>query len=163
MPRVCTVCSNRKRSEIDAALLSGAPFRNIAQRFRLGAWSIYRHQQEHLPAHLLKARELQESENASDLIRRLRDIHKMTQAILARALTKNDGDLALKAINRLEKQLELEGRLVGELEDRGAALQKIEVHYIDKMLSASPGSPLPNAQQAIESPLCMGTAAQTRA
>lgn len=29
MPRVCTICRHEKRTEVDEALVSGAPFRNV--------------------------------------------------------------------------------------------------------------------------------------
>jgi hypothetical protein len=55
-------------------------------------------------------------------------------------MSEKNGDLALKAIARLERQLELKARLLGELEERGTSVQHIEVHYVDKavILSAAP-------------------------
>ena len=50
MPRTCTVCSHRKLSEIDAALLGNESFRNIAKQFRVSPSAAYRHQQQHLLA-----------------------------------------------------------------------------------------------------------------
>jgi transposase len=163
MPMKCSICSHRKRAAIETALLEGMTCGKIAQRFRVGQWAVYRHQRQHVAAQLQKARELQESAGGTNLVAQLREIHRTTQRILSRALAKNDGELALRAIARLEKQLELEGRLLGELEDRGTTVQRVEVVYIDKAVIASP-APVPNAQQAIEpgAPLRLGAGAPTR-
>jgi hypothetical protein len=59
MPRRCTVCDHPERHSIDEALVSGVPYRSVARRFELSESSVYRHKTEHLPAHLLKAREVE--------------------------------------------------------------------------------------------------------
>jgi hypothetical protein len=68
MPRRCTVCDHPKRHGIDEALVSGAPYRGVAKRFGLSESSVYRHKTEHLPAHLLKAKEVEEVAQADDLL-----------------------------------------------------------------------------------------------
>src|SRR5215213_7253107 len=59
MPRRCTVCNNPEKHSIDEALVSGAPYRSVAKRFGLSESAVYRHQTEHLLAHLLKAKEVE--------------------------------------------------------------------------------------------------------
>ena len=63
VPRRCTVCDYPERHGIDEALVSGAPYRSVAKRFGLSESAVYRHKSEHLPAHLLKAREAEEVHN----------------------------------------------------------------------------------------------------
>ena len=62
MTRRCTVCDHPERHGIDEALVSGAPYRSVAKRFELSESAVYRHKTEHLPAHLLKAREVEEED-----------------------------------------------------------------------------------------------------
>jgi hypothetical protein len=57
MPRRCTVCDYSERHSIDETLVTGAPYRSVAMRFGLSESAVYRYKSEHLPAHLLKARE----------------------------------------------------------------------------------------------------------
>jgi len=141
MPRLCTICSHKKHPAIDAALLSGEEsYQKIAKRFGIGLGAVFSHRKHHLPAHLLKAKELQESEGASDLVQRLRRIHDETLSILSRAKKSKDWSTALRAIARLERQIELEAELLGELE-RGGGDSRVEVVYIDKALIA-PGVPV---------------------
>ena len=60
MPRRCTVCDHPERHGIDESLVTGAPYRGVVKRFELPASAVYRHKTEHLPAQLLKAREVEE-------------------------------------------------------------------------------------------------------
>jgi hypothetical protein len=69
MPRRCTVCDHSERHSIDETLVTGAPYRSIANRCSLSESAVYRHKTEHLPAHLLKAREVEEVAQADDLLR----------------------------------------------------------------------------------------------
>jgi transposase-like protein len=74
MPRRCTVCDHSERHSIDEALVSGAAYRSVAKRFGLSESAVYRHKTEHLPAHLLKAREVEEvaQADARNLLLQLR-------------------------------------------------------------------------------------------
>jgi hypothetical protein len=80
---------------------------------------LVRHKTDHLPAHLAKAKEAEEVSQAESLLDRLLALSKETSAILqeARAEKTKDNELALKAIARCEKQLELQARLLGELKE----------------------------------------------
>ena len=60
MPRRCTVCDHQERHSIDETLVTGAPYRSVAKRFGLSESAVFRHKSEHLPAHLPKAKEVEE-------------------------------------------------------------------------------------------------------
>src|SRR3712207_1831772 len=91
MPRRCTVCDNPERHSFDEALVSGAPYRSVAKRFRLSESAVYRHKVEHLPAHLLKAREAEEAARADELLEQVRNLQAHALDILERA--EKTGDL----------------------------------------------------------------------
>jgi transposase-like protein len=74
MPRQCTACDHPGRHSIDEALVSGAPYRSVAKRFGLSESAVHRHKIEHLPDHLLKAREVEEVARADDLLEQVRDL-----------------------------------------------------------------------------------------
>ena len=59
MPRRCTVCDHPQRHSFDETLVIGAPYWSIAKRFGLSESAVYRHKTEHLPAHLLKVKEVE--------------------------------------------------------------------------------------------------------
>jgi hypothetical protein len=156
MPRICTICSHPQRTEIDAVLIANESFQRVANRFGITKSAVLRHNRAHVAQHLAKAPQFQQPQpdpqiaSASVLVDELLKLTKKTGEILARAMREKDGELALKAIARLEKQLELKGRLLGELEDRGGGGEMhVTLTYVDKML-VTPGPPASNAQRAIE-------------
>lgn len=118
MPRTCTICSHEQRQEIDAALLAEAPYRHIAARFDTSTGALQRHR-EHIPPHLAKAHEAAEIVEADTLLQKLKEINRETREVLADAKLEGNGELRLKALTRLEKQLELEAKLIGELQQEG--------------------------------------------
>jgi hypothetical protein len=85
MPRRCTVCDHLERHIIDETLVTGTPYRSVAKRFELSESAVYRHKIEHLPAHLLKAKEVEEVAHADDLLEQVRDLQAHALDILERA------------------------------------------------------------------------------
>ena len=119
MPRPCTICHHPQREAIEQTLLTSASYRDIALQFGVSHMAVSRHKQDHLPQHLCQAHAAQEVSQADTLLAQLQTLTGETQAILREARTgaTKDPELALKAIARLEKQLELQARLLGELKD----------------------------------------------
>ena len=118
MPRRCTVCAHPDRPTIDQMLVNLRPFRTIADHFGLSHQAIMRHHDDHLPAALAKAQEQEDVRRAIDHVAQLKVINAATVAILKDARQSGDHDLALRAIDRVQKQIELQAKLIGELDDR---------------------------------------------
>jgi len=97
MPRRCTVCDHPERHRIDEALVTGAQYRSVARRFELSESAVYRHKTEHLPAHLLKAREVEEVARADDLLDQVRHLQTHALDFLERAEKAGDLRTALAA------------------------------------------------------------------
>jgi hypothetical protein len=128
MPQTCTVCRHENRAEIDHALVAGEPFRNIAARFGTSAAALFRHKQRDLPCSLVKAKEAADEVQAETLFERLRALNRETTGILKAARAAQNHAIALHAIARAEKQLELEARLLGELNDSAKVAIGINVN-----------------------------------
>ena len=79
---------------------------------------MYRHKTEHLPAHLLKAREVEEVARADDLLEQVRNLQAHALHILECAEQAGDLRNALAAISQARDNLELLGKLAGELDER---------------------------------------------
>jgi transposase-like protein len=118
MPRRCTVCDHPQRHSIDEALVTGAPYRSVAKRFGLSESAVYRHKIEHLPAHLSKAKEAEVAARADDLLEQVRDLQTHALDILESAEKAGDLKTALAAISQARGNLELLGKLAGELDER---------------------------------------------
>jgi hypothetical protein len=119
MSRTCTVCKHPSRDAINAAILGTDSLRTIAGRWSVSKTALLRHKADHLPVAIVKAVGVQEVISGGRLLDRLTALNQETLSILREARTgrTKDGPLALKAITRAEKQLELEGRLLGELNE----------------------------------------------
>lgn len=117
MPQTCTICRRDKREEIDQALLSGEAYRSIAKRFGASPAAVFRHGKDHVAVSLVKAKGAAEEVQAGTLFERLRAINSETRSILKEARESQNHGIALQAIGRVEKQIELEARLLGELDE----------------------------------------------
>jgi hypothetical protein len=118
MPRTCTVCAHEQRAQIDAAIVAGTAYRAIARRFGASKDAVARHAGEHIPAALAQAQEAREEAQALDVVRQLKTINATAVAILAEARKRRDDETALKAMDRIHKQLELQAKLLGDLDER---------------------------------------------
>jgi hypothetical protein len=118
MGRPCTICTHPARQAIDKALIGGASMGEIAAKFRVTADAAGRHNAAHLPVKLVQAAEHEELKQALDVLTQLKVINGAALQILSEARKSGDGELALKAIDRIHKQIELQARLLGELDDR---------------------------------------------
>lgn len=121
MPRVCTVCGHPERAEIDAALVAReASNRRIASQYGVSERAVRDHKANHLKARMLEAAERNteaDIRTAIDVVGQLRLINGMALQVLKEARTTNNGDLALKAVDRIQRQLELQAKLIGDLSD----------------------------------------------
>lgn len=115
MTRVCTVCQHANRDAIDAELVAGASYRALAGRFGLSRSAIERHKRDHVPRALAQSARAAEVARGDDLVDRLVSLANQTLEILAEARAAGDLDVAVKALARAEKQVELQARLLGEL------------------------------------------------
>ena len=131
MPRRCTVCDHSERNGIDQALVTGAPYRSVAKRFSLSESAVYRHKTEHLPVHLLKAREVEEAASADDLLDQVRNLQAHALDILERAEKAGDLRTALAAISQARGNLELLGKLAGELDERPVVNLNISPEWLE--------------------------------
>lgn len=118
MPRTCSVCAHPQRHQIEKALVAGGSLRDIAGQYALTKSAVERHKGEHLPVTLVKAQEAEEVRHALDVVAQLRTINGAALTVLRDARAAGDGDLALKAIDRIHKQIELQAKLLGDLDER---------------------------------------------
>jgi hypothetical protein len=151
--RVCTICTHEQRSEIDAALLNETPLRNIAQRYGTSATALHRHR-EHLPRQLVKAQEQEDVSQAIDVVKQLKAINGATLAILKEARADKNGELALKAVDRIQRQLELQAKLLGELQQEGTINVSISPEWLFiRAVILRAVTPYPEALKAITAAL----------
>jgi hypothetical protein len=116
--RLCRVCSHPHRTAIEAALIRGESAPKLSGLHGVSLEAVYWHREQHLPAYLLKAAEEEDVRHAIDHIAQLKAINAATVAVLEEALRKGDSHTVLRAVDRLQKQIELQAKLIGELDER---------------------------------------------
>jgi hypothetical protein len=104
--------------EINRALIAGEPYRNIAAQFGISATALVRHKAAHLPRRLAQAQEAEDMAEADSLLEQVSALHRRTLAILGRAEVEGEHKLALAAIREARSNLELLGKLMGELNEQ---------------------------------------------
>jgi hypothetical protein len=113
MGRSCSICSHPQRQAIDRELAAGAVLSKISAKFHVIHESLRRHRDSHLPARVIQAQQEEDVRQALDVVAQLRAINGATLQILQQARAVGDGGLALRAIDRLQRQIELQARLLG--------------------------------------------------
>lgn len=119
MPQQCSICIHPDRAEIDKALVAGEPLRDIAGRCPVSRSALHRHKQDHLPGHLVKAAEEEDLAQAIDVVRQLKAINAACLEILQKSRADGKHAISLRAVDRIHKQIELQARLLGELQEGG--------------------------------------------
>lgn len=167
--RPCTVCAHEKRQEIDKALITGTTHRNVAEQFRLSPSAVYRHKTGHLSARIKRAFEAKETRQAVelvqhqtqerakevgqaiDIVQQLRVINSATLQVLQAARESEKHSLSLQAVDRVHRQIELQARLIGELQEAGPTVnvlvapewREIRVNVLQAL------GPFPEARTAV--------------
>ena len=152
MPMTCSICKHPERASIEAAITNGLSLRHIASQFMVGYKSVERHR-EHITAEIKESKVAQDNARAFDVVQQLRDINTVTLAILRESRAANKNGMALFAIDRLMKQLELQAKLLGDIDQPQVNIfLSPEWHTIRSAIVGSL-SPFPDARVAVASAL----------
>jgi len=116
MANKCQVCVHPEVKAIDEAIVNGVRMRELVEQYGLSRGSLYRHKNKHLPKAIVKAQEVKEVAVADSLLGQVKDLQAKTLGILSRHEGKNDR-IALSAIREARSNLDLLGRILGEIDD----------------------------------------------
>lgn len=119
MGRTCSVCAHEDRQEIDEALVSGTPYRDIAGRTGLTTSALSRHRSDHISAALQSVVVERDADAAASLLDRVEDLIGRTERILSASEESGKVAQALGAVRELRALLELLGKASGELKPDG--------------------------------------------
>jgi hypothetical protein len=117
VPRTCTICRHEESFAINEELVRREPYRHIASHYGVSTTALQRHSREHIPLLLLQASQAQKIAEADDLLASVQALYQEARGVLETAKGQEDYRLVLSAIDRAGKQLELLGRLRGELQE----------------------------------------------
>ncbi len=154
MPTPCTICINPNRTAIDKAIVAGQSCREISASFGVSPDAAQRHK-PHLAKAVVRAAEAREEKGALDVLQQLKDINKAALDVLETARKDKDGELQLKAIDRIQKQIEMQAKLLGDLDDSPSVNITINPQWIElRAVIVQALEPFPDARQAVAKVLC---------
>lgn len=150
----CSICIHPKRVEIDRQLLAeSASLRDMAGQFDVSRTALGRHRKAHLSDRMAEVAERNtdaDVRTAIDVRGQLKTINGVTLGILKRARDAGDGSLALQAIDRVQKQIELQARLIDLLKDGTTVNVVVSPQWIElRTLIISSLKGHPDARQAV--------------
>lgn len=150
MPRPCSICAHTDRHAIDQALALGGIATILANQYGVSVDALQRHKDRHLPAALTEACAAEARTHALDIIAQLRQINHASNAILQAARAQEDPLLALRAIDRIHKQVELQAKLLGDLDERPTVTLTLSPEWITlRSFILQALTPFPEARQAL--------------
>jgi CMP-2-keto-3-deoxyoctulosonic acid synthetase len=153
MPPTCSICIHAKRSEIDRVLLAGDSLRNIAKQFAVTSAALNRHKTNHLAqrlAQVAKRNEQADIRTAIDVVGQLSAINGVALSVLKEAREAGDGELALRAIDRIQKQIELQAKLIDLINDGDTVNIIIAPEWVQlRTVILAALHPYPDAAQAV--------------
>jgi hypothetical protein len=116
--RPCITCNHPDLAAIDRALVSGLNNQEIARKYGISKDALNRHKLSHLSRATVKLAEKREDRRAASLLDRVEELYEEARSILEATKAEGRHALSLSAIDRLNKTLELIGKLTGQLDDR---------------------------------------------
>ncbi len=150
MPRTCTICSHPQRDAIDQAIVTGMANRPIASQFQVGYKAVERHAAGHIKQAIKQSQVAKEEAQTLDVVRQLVTINTVTLAILKEARDTKENNLALSAVDRVMKQLELQAKLLGDLDSAPTVNVWLPTDWATIELAiASALAPFPQAATAV--------------
>jgi transposase-like protein len=118
MARTCTVCAHAQREAIDAALVAGASYRDVAGQYGLSKSAVERHKTEHIPGALTQAHGAEEMASADTLLQKIASLEADAKRIGKAAEAAEDFRSAIAAVRELIRIVELLARLEGQLREQ---------------------------------------------
>ena len=148
MPRTCTICGHPERETIDAALVAGEPYRDIAAQYGTTPSALSRHKRDHLPASVAQAQEAHEVARGDDLLAQLAALRTDAARIGAKAEKAQSYAAALQAVREQARIIELLLEVAGELE-RGVSVTLAPEWLVLRATILQALGPYPEARHAV--------------
>ena len=115
MSRRCAICSHPQRMEIEREIIRGASRAEISRTYKMSTTAVYRHETNHKPQLLVKARDVATIASADVLIAELKGLKDTAEEIMLQCKEDKNYRAALYAIQQLKGLIELCAKLAGEL------------------------------------------------
>lgn len=111
MPRTCLACSSPQRAEIDKAIATGEPLRNIAKRVSISTAALFRHKL-HVSTAIVKAAEKREEKLGDGLLDEMRRVQQKAWELLGKAEGEGDTRGSIVALRETRECVESLGNML---------------------------------------------------
>jgi hypothetical protein len=150
MTRLCTVCTHKDVEEINKLLLCSGSYRDIARQFGLSKDSLARHKEGHIPELLSKSNDIKEIASADSLLTKLDEEANFVREMRVLAAAEGDIELALKAVDRALKCIDLYAKVSGLIQDQPTINLNLNAEWIElRTLIVTALDPYPQAKEAV--------------
>ncbi|MHB9132903.1 MAG: hypothetical protein ACYDBB_17690 [Armatimonadota bacterium] len=154
MARRCSVCIHTESADIDQALVRGVACGALAAKHHLSEDALQRHKDHHLPASVRTAQDAADVTQALSVVAQLREINAASLAILHEAHESGQPQLALRAVDRIHKQVELQAKLLGDLDERPSVTVTFSAEWVSLRTTILQAlDPFPDARLALATAL----------
>ena len=133
--KTCSICHHPKKDEIEKALLiSKRSYRDISGRFNVSKLALQRHQEKHVPSHLIKAEQAAEICRADGLLNKLVILKNDAERITEKAEINDDLKTALSGIREQSRIIEILSKMQGQIQQPQIKLTMnqiglLKIHY----------------------------------
>jgi len=107
MANKCKVCNNPNTDEINRQLVEGVTLETISSIYGITVAALHRHQKNHIPAHLVKAKVAKETAAANSLMARVSKLDAKAEDIYLKAMEAENLTAAIGAVRELRSTTEL--------------------------------------------------------
>jgi len=137
MTRTCTVCNHKDIEEINRRLINKEAYRDIAGQYKLSKSAVERHfngnpdknEPGHIAELLSKSSDINEIVTAYSLLKKVKDEEDFVREMRILAATDGDIKVALAAVDRALKCIELYARVLGVIEEQPIVnLQQVNIY-----------------------------------
>ena len=154
----CSVCSHPAHRTINNEILAGeSTIADLSRTYGLSRQSLMRHRDKHIPAQVAEAVKRDQAsgktpeQHEASLMDQVKDLHKKALGLMAAAYNQRDLRTALAGVGAATKLLELQGRLLGQV-DSGAVTINVHQSVEFKMITVNivqALEPYPEAKAAV--------------
>ena len=158
MTRTCTVCNHKDIEEINRRLINKEAYRDIAGQYKLSKSAVERHfngnpdknEPGHIAELLSKSSDIKEIVNADSLLLKLQEEAVFVRDMRDSAKEGGDIELALKAVDRALKCIDLYAKVSGLIQEQPTVNITLNAEWIElKALIVTTLKPYPDALEAV--------------
>ena len=146
----CSVCTHSESDHIDAKLAAGATLKSLSERYGMSQMALSRHRKKHLPQVLVQKQSSAEGVALDLLLQRIESLYKQALEIMEAAKGTGKYTPAIGALREARMNLELTGKLIGELKTGTTINLNYNQEFIQvRTLIVDALQPHPEARQAV--------------